>query len=167
MRFVCAALTKPVIYYYYLELHQRRRLDLDLDLDPYPFLPSTTATAPIPTANHCHYHYELPRIATRRGQRPDDEQNEGRPAFEAIMTTPTMAQPTAIHANGTSESPTLDKAQPVAPGKRKRDVEEEDRDEDMISPEQKPAITNGEPKKDQRDLIKSFVDVLSRYACFF
>jgi hypothetical protein len=84
------------------------------------------------------------------------------------MTTPTMAQPTAIHANGTSESPTLDKAQPVAPGKRKRDVEEEEeRDEDMISPEQKPAITNGEPKKDQRDLIKSFVDVLSRYACFF
>lgn len=85
------------------------------------------------------------------------------------MTTPTMAQPTAIHANGTSESPTLDKAQPVASGKRKRDVEEEDRDEDMISPEQKPAITNGngEPKKDQRDLIKSFVDVLSRYACFF
>jgi hypothetical protein len=84
------------------------------------------------------------------------------------MTTPTMAQPTAIHANGTSESPSLDKAQPVAPGKRKRETEEmEDRDEDDASEEQKPAITNGEPKKDQRDVIKSFVEVLSRYACFF
>lgn len=84
------------------------------------------------------------------------------------MTTPTMAQPTAIHANGTSESPSLDKAQPVAPGKRKRETEEmEDRDEDNASEEQKPAITNGQPKKDQRDVIKSFVEVLSRYACFF
>ncbi|KAI8405419.1 hypothetical protein FOFC_14898, partial [Fusarium oxysporum] len=81
-----------------------------------------------------------------------------------IMTTPTMAQPTAIHANGTSESPSLDKAQPVAPGKRKRETEEmEDRDEDNASEEQKPAITNGEPKKDQRDVIKSFVEVLSSY----
>ncbi|EXK37933.1 hypothetical protein FOXG_12713 [Fusarium oxysporum f. sp. lycopersici 4287] len=80
------------------------------------------------------------------------------------MTTPTMAQPTAIHANGTSESPSLDKAQPVAPGKRKRETEEmEDRDEDNASEEQKPAITNGEPKKDQRDVIKSFVEVLSSY----
>ncbi|EWZ32037.1 hypothetical protein FOCG_14746 [Fusarium oxysporum f. sp. radicis-lycopersici 26381] len=80
------------------------------------------------------------------------------------MTTPTMAQPTAIHANGTSESPSLDKAQPVAPGKRKRETEEmEDRDEDNASEEQKPAITNGEPKKDQRDMIKSFVEVLSSY----
>ncbi|KAH7475686.1 hypothetical protein IWW34DRAFT_907553 [Fusarium oxysporum f. sp. albedinis] len=80
------------------------------------------------------------------------------------MTTPTMAQPTAIHANGTSESPSLDKAQPVAPGKRKRETEEmEDRDEDDASEEQKPAITNGEPKKDQRDVIKSFVEVLSSY----
>ncbi|EWG52843.1 hypothetical protein FVEG_11452 [Fusarium verticillioides 7600] len=80
------------------------------------------------------------------------------------MTTPTMAQPTAIHANGTSESPSLDKAQPVAPGKRKRETEEmEDRDEDNASDEQKPAIINGEPKKDQRDVIKSFVDVLSSY----
>jgi hypothetical protein len=84
------------------------------------------------------------------------------------MTTPTMAQPTAIQANGTSESPSLNKAQPVAPGKRKRETEEmEDRDEDNASEEQKPAITNGEPKKDQRDVIKSFVEVLSRYACFF
>lgn len=75
-----------------------------------------------------------------------------------------MAQPTAIHANGTSESPSLDKAQPVAPGKRKRETEEmEDRDEDNASEEQKPAITNGEPKKDQRDVIKSFVEVLSSY----
>ncbi|RKK45924.1 hypothetical protein BFJ67_g8424 [Fusarium oxysporum f. sp. cepae] len=75
-----------------------------------------------------------------------------------------MAQPTAIHANGTSESPSLDKAQPVAPGKRKRETEEmEDRDEDNASEEQKPAITNGEPKKDQRDMIKSFVEVLSSY----
>ncbi|KAF9769397.1 hypothetical protein IL306_013195 [Fusarium sp. DS 682] len=75
-----------------------------------------------------------------------------------------MAQPTAIHANGTLESPTLDKAQPVAPGKRKRETEEmEDRDEDNASDEQKPAITNGEPKKDQRDVIKSFVEVLSSY----
>ncbi|PCD31093.1 hypothetical protein AU210_010758 [Fusarium oxysporum f. sp. radicis-cucumerinum] len=80
------------------------------------------------------------------------------------MTTPTMAQPTAIHANGTSESPSLDRAQPVAPGKRKRETEEmEDRDEDNASEEQKPAITNGEPKKDQRDMIKSFVEVLSSY----
>ncbi|KAF5643991.1 hypothetical protein F25303_6085 [Fusarium sp. NRRL 25303] len=80
------------------------------------------------------------------------------------MTTPTMAQPTAIHANGTSESPSLDKAQPVAPGKRKRETEEmEDRDEDNASEEQKPAITNGQPKKDQRDVIKSFVEVLSSY----
>ncbi|CVL05775.1 uncharacterized protein FMAN_10546 [Fusarium mangiferae] len=80
------------------------------------------------------------------------------------MTTPTMAQPTAIHANGTSESPSLDKAQPVAPGKRKRETEEmEDRDEDNASEEQKPAITNGQPKKDQRDVIKSFVGVLSSY----
>ncbi|KAF4498247.1 hypothetical protein FAGAP_5579 [Fusarium agapanthi] len=80
------------------------------------------------------------------------------------MTTPTMAQPTAIHANGTSESPSLDKAQPVAPGKRKRETEEmEDRDEDNASEEQKPAITNGEPKRDQRDMIKSFVEVLSSY----
>ncbi|KAF5623686.1 uncharacterized protein FTJAE_10545 [Fusarium tjaetaba] len=80
------------------------------------------------------------------------------------MTTPTMAQPTAIHANGTSESPSLDKAQPVAPGKRKRETEEmEDRDEDNASDEQKPAVTNGEPKKDQRDVIKSFVEVLSSY----
>ncbi|KAF5986206.1 hypothetical protein FCOIX_1694 [Fusarium coicis] len=80
------------------------------------------------------------------------------------MTTPTMAQPTAIHANGTPESPSLDKAQPVAPGKRKRETEEmEDRDEDNASDEQKPVITNGEPKKDQRDVIKSFVDVLSSY----
>ncbi|KAF5586435.1 uncharacterized protein FSUBG_12127 [Fusarium subglutinans] len=80
------------------------------------------------------------------------------------MTTPTMAQPTAIHANGTSESPSLDKAQPVAPGKRKRETEEmEDRDEDNASEEQKPAITNGEPKRDQRDVIKSFVEVLSSY----
>ncbi|RYC91037.1 hypothetical protein BFJ63_vAg6118 [Fusarium oxysporum f. sp. narcissi] len=80
------------------------------------------------------------------------------------MTTPTMAQPTAIHANGTSESPSLDKAQPVAPGKRKRETEEmEDRDEDNASEEQKPAITNGEPKKDQRDMIKSLVEVLSSY----
>ncbi|KAF5588191.1 hypothetical protein FPCIR_7209 [Fusarium pseudocircinatum] len=80
------------------------------------------------------------------------------------MTTPTMAQPAAIHANGTSESPSLDKAQPVAPGKRKRETEEmEDRDEDNTSDEQKPAITNGEPKKDQRDVIKSFVEVLSSY----
>ncbi|KAH7201757.1 hypothetical protein DER44DRAFT_670734 [Fusarium oxysporum] len=80
------------------------------------------------------------------------------------MTTPTMAQPTAIHANGTSESPSLDKAQPVAPGKRKRETEEmEDRDEDNASEEQKPAITNGEPKKDQRDVIKYFVEVLSSY----
>ncbi|PTD08747.1 hypothetical protein FCULG_00010734 [Fusarium culmorum] len=80
------------------------------------------------------------------------------------MTTPTMAQPTAVQANGTSESPTIDKVQPVAPGKRKRDVEEEDedRDEEMVD-QQKPAITNGEPKKDQRDLIKSFVEVLSSY----
>lgn len=79
-----------------------------------------------------------------------------------------MAQPKAIHANGTSESPSLDKAQPVAPGKRKRETEEiEDRDEDNASEEQKPAITNGQPKKDQRDVIKSFVEVLSRYACFF
>lgn len=79
-----------------------------------------------------------------------------------------MAQPTAVQANGTSESPTIDKVQPVAPGKRKRDVEEEDedRDEGMVD-QQKPAITNGEPKKDQRDLIKSFVEVLSRYACHF
>ncbi|KAG5784893.1 hypothetical protein H9Q73_001443 [Fusarium xylarioides] len=75
-----------------------------------------------------------------------------------------MAQPTAIHANGTSESPSLDKAQPVAPGKRKRETEEmEDRDEDNAFEEQKPAITNGEPKKDQRDVIKSFVEVLSSY----
>ncbi|KAL5597486.1 hypothetical protein FOBRF1_011279 [Fusarium oxysporum] len=75
-----------------------------------------------------------------------------------------MAQPTAIHANGTSESPSLDKAQPVAPGKRKRETEEMvDRDEDNASEEQKPAITNGEPKKDQRDVIKSFVEVLSSY----
>ncbi|KAF5979793.1 hypothetical protein FBULB1_5536 [Fusarium bulbicola] len=80
------------------------------------------------------------------------------------MTTPTMAQPTAIHANGTSESPSLDKAQPVAPGKRKRETEEmEDRDEDNASEERKPAITNGEPKRDQRDVIKSFVEVLSSY----
>ncbi|KAF4335742.1 hypothetical protein FBEOM_10388 [Fusarium beomiforme] len=81
------------------------------------------------------------------------------------MTTPTTAQPTAIHANGTSESPTLDKAQLVAPGKRKRDTEEMDvdRDEDNASDEKKPAITNGEPRKDQRDLIKSFVEVLSSY----
>ncbi|RGP72862.1 hypothetical protein FSPOR_2463 [Fusarium sporotrichioides] len=81
------------------------------------------------------------------------------------MTSPTMAQPTVVQANGTSESPTLDKAQSVASGKRKRDVEEEDedRDEEMVSDEQKPAITNGEPKKDQRDLIKSFVEVLSSY----
>ena len=84
------------------------------------------------------------------------------------MTTPTTAQPAAIQANGTSESPTLDKAQSVAPGKRKRDVDEEDdRDEDMTSDEQKPAITNGDPKKDQRDLIRSFVEALSRYACLF
>ncbi|RGP59923.1 hypothetical protein FLONG3_11057 [Fusarium longipes] len=81
------------------------------------------------------------------------------------MTTPTMAQPTAVQTNGTSVSPTLDKAQSVAPGKRKRDVneEDEDRDEDMVSEEQKSAITNGQPKKNQRDLIKSFVDVLSSY----
>ncbi|KAM0555932.1 hypothetical protein ACHAPJ_005911 [Fusarium lateritium] len=77
------------------------------------------------------------------------------------MTTPTMAQPATTQANGTSESPNLDKAQPVAPGKRKR--EDEERDEDDGSEEQKPAITNGEPKKDQRDLIKSFVEVLSSY----
>ncbi|KAJ4125528.1 hypothetical protein NW768_009149 [Fusarium equiseti] len=80
------------------------------------------------------------------------------------MTTPTTAQPAAIQANGTSESPTVDKAQSVAPGKRKRDVDEEDdRDEDITSDEQKPAIINGEPKNDQRDLIRSFVEVLSSY----
>jgi hypothetical protein len=124
-------------------------------------LPTATVAATIAILDTTAYRDEA------RPRRRRKKKNDGL-LFEAIMTTPTTAQPAAIQANGTSESPTLDKAQSVAPGKRKRDVDEEDdRDEDMTSDEQKPAITNGEPKKDQRDLIRSFVEVLSRYACFF
>ncbi|KAF5018778.1 hypothetical protein F66182_9228 [Fusarium sp. NRRL 66182] len=78
------------------------------------------------------------------------------------MTTPTMAQPTTIQVNGTSESPSLDNAQPVAPGKRKREIDEREEEDDGPE-EQKPAITNGESKKNQHDLIKSLVEVLSSF----
>ncbi|KAM5345686.1 hypothetical protein ACJ41O_011547 [Fusarium nematophilum] len=73
-----------------------------------------------------------------------------------------MAQPTVVQANGVSESPSVENALPVAPGKRKRDVDEEREEEDGPE-EQKPAITNGEPKKDQKKLIKAFLDVLSSF----
>lgn len=81
------------------------------------------------------------------------------------MTTPNMAQSTTVQVNGVSVSPTPETAQPVVSGKRKRDIDD-DRDDDHGPDEQKPAITNGEPKKDQRELIRSFIDVLTRYAIF-
>lgn len=82
------------------------------------------------------------------------------------MTTPNMAQSTTVQVNGVSVSPTPETVQAVAPGKRKRDIDD-DRDDEDGPDEQKPAITNGEPKKDQRELIRSFIDVLTRYAIFF
>ncbi|KAF4996718.1 hypothetical protein FDECE_12317 [Fusarium decemcellulare] len=79
------------------------------------------------------------------------------------MTTPTMAQPTSVQVNGASESPSVDNALPVAPGKRKRDSDDEREEEEGSPDEQKPAITNGEPKKDQKELIKSFLEVLASF----
>ncbi|KAF4981906.1 hypothetical protein FZEAL_2375 [Fusarium zealandicum] len=79
------------------------------------------------------------------------------------MTTPTMAQPTTVQANGVSESPSVENAQPVVvPGKRKRDIDEERDDQDGLE-ERKPAITNGETNKDQKELIKFLLGVLSSY----
>ncbi|RSL48797.1 hypothetical protein CEP54_012718 [Fusarium duplospermum] len=113
-----------------------------------------------------HHRCQLPRVATRRGQRqrPDDD---GRVSVSvsssaAIMTTPNMAQSTTVQVNGVSVSPTPETAQPVAPGKRKRDIDD-DRDDEDGPDEQKPAMTNGEPKKDQRELIRSFIDVLTSF----
>ncbi|KAM0420666.1 hypothetical protein ACHAPT_011582 [Fusarium lateritium] len=78
------------------------------------------------------------------------------------MTTPNMAHPTTVQVNGVSASPTPETAPPVAPGKRKRDIDD-DRDDEDGPDEQKPVITNGEPKKDQRELIRSFIEVLTSF----
>lgn len=76
-----------------------------------------------------------------------------------------MAQPATTKPNGVPEPASTENAQPVVPGKRKRDNGEEGDELDGFEDE-KPAATNGWPKGDQKELIKSYFEVLSRYVAF-
>ncbi|KAH6896836.1 hypothetical protein B0T10DRAFT_165712 [Thelonectria olida] len=72
-----------------------------------------------------------------------------------------MAQPATTKPNGVLEPTSVEDAQPVVPGKRKRDIGEAEESEDGHQ-DQKSIITNGLPKgKDQKELIKSYIEVLS------
>lgn len=78
-----------------------------------------------------------------------------------------MAQPATTRPNGVLESPSVGDAQPVVPGKRKRDIG--DAAESDYGPQsQKSVIASASPDaKNQKELIKSYLDVLTRYAAPF
>lgn len=73
-----------------------------------------------------------------------------------------MAQPATTKPNGVPEPASTENAQPVVPGKRKRDNGEEGDELDGFEDE-KPAATNGWPKGDQKELIQSYLEVLSSF----
>lgn len=74
-----------------------------------------------------------------------------------------MAQPTTLEPNGVS-TPGSDSNDHLAiPGKRKRDVGDEGPDEVKEEGEQKPAAPRRWAAGSQKDLVKSYFDVLMRY----
>lgn len=79
------------------------------------------------------------------------------------MTTPSMAQPGTVHANGDSRPASEEVAQHVVPGKRKRDDSEKEDGPDEV----KPVVTNAQHKKSEKELVKSFYQVLSGYVLAF
>lgn len=78
-----------------------------------------------------------------------------------------MTQPATTTVNGTPGLLSAENAQPVVPGKRKRDLDDEnvEMDTDKEEEKKKPAI-NGEDAAKQKDLIKPYFEVLSRYVPF-
>lgn len=72
-----------------------------------------------------------------------------------------MAQPATTKPNGILEPASTENAQPVVPGKRKRE-NGDDGDELDGFEDEKPVITNGGPKGNQKELIKSYLEVLNR-----
>jgi hypothetical protein len=79
-----------------------------------------------------------------------------------------MAQPTPAEANGAS-TPVNDEIEHVAiPGKRKRDSEDDEGADEMTGvEEQKPTAPHRWAAGEQKDLIKSYFDVLKRYVAPF
>lgn len=77
-----------------------------------------------------------------------------------------MTQPATTTVNGTPGLLSAENAQPVVPGKRKRDLEEDnvemDTDKEEEKKEQQQPATNGEDAAKQKDLIKPYFEVLSR-----
>lgn len=76
-----------------------------------------------------------------------------------------MTQPTTTTINGTPDLLSAENALSVVPGKRKRDSADEDvelKEEENQTP---PAI-NGLTEGKERELIKSYLEVLTRYGLF-
>ncbi|KAH7134660.1 hypothetical protein B0J13DRAFT_560908 [Dactylonectria estremocensis] len=76
-----------------------------------------------------------------------------------------MAQPATTKPNGVPEPSSTEHAQPVIPGKRKRDNGDSgDEGEELDGFEdEKPIVANGWPKGDQKKLIQSYLQVLSSF----
>lgn len=77
-----------------------------------------------------------------------------------------MTQPTTTTINGTPELLSAENALPVVPGKRKRDSGDE-HVESKEEEDQTSAATNGLTEGKKRELVKSYLEVLTRYGPFF
>ncbi|KAK7419552.1 hypothetical protein QQZ08_010802 [Neonectria magnoliae] len=73
-----------------------------------------------------------------------------------------MAQPATTKPNGILEPASADTVQPVVPGKRKRENGDDGDELDGFENE-KPVVTNGGSKGDQKELIKSYLEVLTSF----
>ena len=74
-----------------------------------------------------------------------------------------MAQPTPAEANGASTPVSDENGHLAVPSKRKRDSEDDAGADEMTGvEEQKPTAPQGWTAGEQKDLIKSYFDVLKR-----
>ncbi|KAF7562549.1 hypothetical protein G7046_g1607 [Stylonectria norvegica] len=77
-----------------------------------------------------------------------------------------MAQPATTKTNGVPGAETPADAQIVVSGKRKRDSSDDDAEDHEVEGDddgQTPSTTNGVPKRDEKELIQSYFDVLSSF----
>lgn len=73
-----------------------------------------------------------------------------------------MAQPTTVEVNGVSEPDHADNGALAVPGKRKRDLGDND-DHVNGDVDVKPTLPNTQPTRNEDELVKSFYHVLKRY----